>query len=338
MSKQLVSWDFTWKLTKKDGTKWDYNTIGTGLTQLCKKFVFQFEKGEQNGYEHIQGRMSLIKATIKKTLLDQFLKIFKVDESEAPNYLEPTTTGIHETKRNFNYVMKDTTRIEGPWTDDDFIGKEILYIPIQFRGLMDRLYPYQKLIMDYKVPQYDRVINYIYSPKGNEGKSTIVGLMEVYDKGGIDVPSFVDSAEKIVNYVADICIDGKIQTGVSLFIDMPRALNKDKLGNLYAAIEHLKKGLFGEMRYKTRRCRIDTPAIWVFANQLPDLTLLSLDRWKIWVINDKKELVPFDWDEYFKQEQEEFLKKQEERNQRRKMWDDERNNDHYIKLPLRKMV
>ena len=54
------------------------------------------------------------------------------------NYFEQTVTAEH--KKEAFYQMKEATRIEGPWTDED---KEI-YIPRQFRII--KFYPWQQAV------------------------------------------------------------------------------------------------------------------------------------------------------------------------------------------------
>jgi len=69
---------------------------------------------------------------------------------------------------------------------------------------------------------------------------------------------------------------------------MPRAIDKTRLYGMYSAIEQVKKGKLFDIRYNYKAWWIDSPQIWVFTNHLPDLNLLSGDRWRIWVINDDK--------------------------------------------------
>jgi len=84
--------------------------------------------------------------------------------------------------------------------------------------------------------------------------------------------------------------------------DMPRAMNKDRLYQFYAAIETIKDGYAYDDRYHFTEKVFDCPNIWIFTNRMPDTTLLSTDRWKFWEISEKNELVEIDLKEIIENE------------------------------------
>lgn len=268
---------------------WDFRTTAEGLDdtviinqlkKIAKRYTFQLEKGETTGYLHYQGRMSLIKKHRKAELMKMF------DLMPIPNYLEPTANATYYAGDMF-YVMKEETRQAGPWTERETDK----YIPRQYRGMLERLYPYQKLIYDNANVFDTRIINMIYCSSGNIGKSTIASVCELY-ANGIDLPP-VNDAEKLIQSCCDICEAKQIRNPSPIFVDLPRAMNKERLNGIYTAIEQIKKGKLFDLRYKYKEYWIDSPQIWVFSNIEPDLGMLSKDRWRIWTVNDKKELVPF---------------------------------------------
>jgi hypothetical protein len=69
-------------------------------------------------------------------------------------------------------------------------------------------------------------------------------------------------------------------------------MDKRKLGGMYSAIEQIKKGKVYDMRYSYKEWWFNSPQIWVFGNHMPDLSMLSADRWKIWSIDASMDLVP----------------------------------------------
>lgn len=251
------------------------------LKKIAKRYTFQLEKGDTTGYLHYQGRMSLIKKHRKPELMKMF------DLMPIPNYLEPTVNATYYTGDMF-YVMKDETRQAGPWTERE----SEKYIPRQYRGMLERLYPYQKVIYDSADVFDTRIINMIYCPSGNIGKSTIASVCELFAKG-IDLPP-VNDAEKLIQSCCDICEAKQVRDPSPIFVDLPRAMNKDRLNGIYTAIEQIKKGKLFDLRYKYKEYWIDSPQIWVFSNIQPDLEMLSKDRWRIWSVNEKKELVPYE--------------------------------------------
>lgn len=258
----------------------DNNVIINQLNKIAKRYTFQLEKGSETGYLHYQGRMSLIKKHRKSELMKMF------DLMPVPNYLEPTTNPTYFTGDMF-YVQKDETRVDGPWTEKTTEK----YIPRHFRGLLEKLYPYQLEIWDSAKVFDSRIINMIYCPEGNQGKSTIASLCELYGKG-IDLPP-VNDAEKLVQSCCDMCEGLGLRDPSPVFVDLPRAMSKDRLNGIYTAIEQIKKGKLYDLRYKYKVYWIDSPQIWVFSNIEPDLNLLSRDRWRIWKIQNQQ-LVAYD--------------------------------------------
>jgi hypothetical protein len=246
------------------------------LTGIAKKYTFQLEEGD-SGYLHFQGRLSLIKKRRKM----EALKLFKV----APEYFEPTLS--LEYKGEAFYQMKQDTRIEGPWSDSD----QETYIPRQYRGLIDKLRPYQQTIWDTRNDYEPRKINLIFDAKGNNGKSTIASLCELMGNG-IDVPPMNDMKE-IIQLLCDECMLTKNRNPTPIFIDLPRAMDKTRLFGVYTAIEQIKKGKLYDTRYNYKKWWIDSPQLWVFTNVLPDLNMLSRDRWNIWTIDDEFKLVEY---------------------------------------------
>ena len=185
------------------------------------------------------------------------------------------------------YVMKEDTRLEGPFNDRD--AKVEIYIPRQYRDKLSTLRPFQKQIWDSANDFNDRIINMIYCPSGNAGKSTIASLCELFGRG-IDLPPCND-AEKLIQSCCDICEGKNVRNPSPIFVDLPRAMNKDRLNGIYTAIEQIKKGKLFDLRYKYKEYWIDSPTIWVFSNIEPDTSMLSSDRWVIWELDDNFNLV-----------------------------------------------
>lgn len=269
---------------------WDFRISAEGLDNvviinqlklIAKRYTFQLEEGSETGYLHYQGRISLIKKHRKSELLKMFSLI------PVPNYLEPTVNATYYAGDIF-YVMKDETRVGGPWSEKETEK----YIPRQYRGILEKLYPYQKVIYD-SANEFDtRIINMIYCPRGNIGKSTIASVCELY-ANGIDLPP-VNDAEKLIQSCCDICEAKQSRNPSPIFVDLPRAMNKDRLNGIYTAIEQIKKGKLFDLRYKYKEYWIDSPQIWVFSNIEPDLGMLSKDRWRIWEVDEKYELIKYE--------------------------------------------
>lgn len=245
-------WDFT---LKEDAISRD--NLLKKIKEHCKKWCFQLEEGE-SGYRHYQGRISL---KMKKRL-NEITKAFDVKEI----HWSQTTT---ENSNNDFYACKDETRIEGPWKDTD-IEK---YIPRQIREI-EKLRPWQQMIVDDAKVWNTRTINIIIDKDGNHGKSILKTWIGVHDIGRA-LP-FSNDYKDIMRMVMDT-------PKKSLYIiDIPRALKKDHLFQFFSGVETLKDGYAYDDRYTFKEEYFDCPNIWIFMNLHPDVECLSRDRWRIW--------------------------------------------------------
>lgn len=236
----------------------------------CVKWSFQREKGEETGYDHYQARVNM-----KERLTLNKARHYWLQHISAFN-LTPT----HDTK-TFNYVTKTDTRTEGPWNWDD---RE----PLKTVDRMTEhgLYPWQAALKD-KVKNYDdRHIHIVIDFEGNHGKSAFTKYMW-YNKLALPVPP-MRTAEDLVQFVNSCATDE-----TCFIIDMPRAMKKKSLYELYSGIETIKNGLLYDKRYKGTLKYIDEPNIIVFTNACPKLKYLSRDRWCLWTIDKENSLVNF---------------------------------------------
>lgn len=265
----VATYDFTWSADVFQGP----DHVKAVLRRMAKHWAFQKERGEETGYVHWQARVSL---KVRRRLSDMLKNWDKISEG-APRPHMSVTSGAAAT--TFDYVMKPDTRVEGPWTDKD---KEV-YIPWQYRGLLDKLYPWQQKVWDSADVRDRRTINLVYCPGGCKGKTTVAMLMLLYGRGIIIPP--VNDAEKLVQSTCDILMAKECREPKAVFVDLPRAMNKEKLFGIYTAIEQVKNGYVYDMRYSHREWVFDTPAVWVFTNAEPDTGMLSADRWRVWTID-----------------------------------------------------
>lgn len=273
--------------------RWDFRCNAEGLTEdiilesikrIAKHFVFQEEKGGTTGYLHYQGRMSLIKKARKAELM----KLWKTLDLTwpLPNYLEPTVDAVHKSS-DFSYVTKEDTRTRGPWADN-LMSK---WVPPQYRQAVEDLYPYQRHIFDTSTVFDTRTINFLYCPLGNIGKSTITSWCVLHGKGVV-LPS-VNDAQALVQGACSLCHGKNERYPSPIFVDLPRCQDKSKLYGIFSAIEQIKNGYLYDLRYKYTEWWIASPQIWVFSNREPDLGMLSLDRWRVWTVDEGMALVAY---------------------------------------------
>lgn len=229
----------------------------------CSRFAFQLEEGTETGYRHYQCRISLKKKMRFSTMLNK--KLFS-------GHISATSNPTHFAGDEF-YVLKDETRIDGPWTDRDVVKTVTKQLTI-FQGYTLR--KYQEAIIEECNKFCMRTINLIYDPVGNCGKSLLSEYLE-FEGMAEEVPPY-RLMDDIFQWVATRPIKG------CYIVDMPRGMKKDKLADFYSGIEVIKNGVAYDKRYTAKKVRFSRPRIFIFTNELPCFDLMSKDRWITWQI------------------------------------------------------
>lgn len=242
--------------------------LKTFLRGWAKKWIFQTERGD-TGYEHYQGRLSLI----KKRRFNEFITAVR-QKCEYPFHWSASST--NSLSNDSFYCTKEDTRIDGPWRDDD----EEIYVPRQVREI-EKLKPWQQSIVDSANNWDTRHIDVLVDETGNNGKTILSTYLEVNGYGA-EIPYFNDY-EVIMQMVMGM----KPQR--LYVIDCPRAVDRD-MTTFWRGIEKLKNGYAFDRRYSFKRRRFDCPNIWIFSNEKFDTSMLSYDRWRFWRI-EMNELV-----------------------------------------------
>lgn len=237
----------------------------------CKRWCFQQEQGAETGYLHYQCRISLISKKRVPTMITW------LSELKPGWHVSPTSNPSFYTGNEF-YVMKVDTRIDGPWSDREDINTTM--IPTRLRA-EPTWKPWQQTVIDMiSVPPDDRVINVIVDTTGNNGKSFLTLWLMSRNKCE-RIPQQKDARDimrMIMNLPKRTCY----------FIDLPRGTSHKDQNSVYAAIEEIKNGYCYDDRYCFKREIFEPPHVWVFTNELPQVHLLSRDRWCYWKIIDNR--------------------------------------------------
>lgn len=262
-----------------------YANVRKFLDGWCKQWIFQKEKSD-SGYEHWQLRVSTTK---KRRIAEHIYKWRGGGDGGsgaagivfAEQAVTPTSNSVFggAARKVFQYVLKEDTRTEGPWSDRDEVKvstKSVVWI--KEHGLL----PWQNSIIDSCKTYNHREINVLVDKGGNLGKTAFE-----------DYLSFEDIACDIwFGPVKDMTEEAYEMRGKSAYtINLPRALNKKEMNDFWCFVEHLKDGRVREPRYKSKRLRFERPVIWIFTNDRPCLKTQSMDRWRFWTVNKDKELV-----------------------------------------------
>lgn len=258
MSQPVSYYHFT--LRAEDAT---VEMMRSKLVAVADQWVFQLELGE-TGYRHYQGQIHLK----KKSRITTLKKVLGMDTI----HLSPTSKTNTE---DWSYASKQDTRVDGPWTSED------LPIPSDIQAIK-MLLPWQNDVLTY--PSDGRKVLVVLDQVGNIGKSTLVRFMECR-KLGCWIPA-LGSYKELMGFAISF------PPARLYIIDMPRALisslSKKDIHGLWSAIETLKDGIQFDIRYKGRKRIIERPTVVVFTNEMPDLNMLSFDRWDFREVQDKQ--------------------------------------------------
>lgn len=265
----LYRWAFTWWVEGDENRQ----KLEEWLKGHCKKWVFQTERGTENGGLHFQGRMSLTTRKRKSevlNLLDSLCKIKAVHLSEE-----------HEEESSSFYAMKTDTKVAGPWTDKD----KPKYVPKAWENAPEMAWHPECMQMLEDSNRRELVL--VIDEKGETGKTVLT--RKLVTKGAFEVPSFLGGAKDLMR-AAYGALDGTDPARIhTLILDIPRSqaeAHKRFWWDACTALEKLKDGVIVEDRYTFRIRYIEPPRILVFTNTMPPVEALSRGRWKILNLQD----------------------------------------------------
>jgi hypothetical protein len=235
------------------------------------KCVVQLEKGAQ-GRPHFQGYIERPRGYM--------FEHPALGKAAFPDVHWEVAKGT--TQQNVAYCTKDEGRLAGPFTSG-------LKVPRATNVLTDaqvRSRPWQRdLAAILEGPADDRTIYWIYERAGNTGKSAFVKWWCFHhpDDAMLVSGKSADAKHGVVSFREE---HGQLP-GV-VFIDCPR----DSLQFFqYPAMEEIKNACFFSGKFESKMVMGATPHMVVFANEKPDFSKLSRDRWSLKRITEDHEMV-----------------------------------------------
>ncbi len=216
---------------------------------------------EDEGTPHIQGHFGLVKK-------DRSISLFKRILGHVRTHMEVRKGSVAENQR---YCLDDAKRSAGG------LSFTMGYATPTMLFRKEMLRPNQRSIAERFEEQEDakfgRTIIWYWERDGGWGKSILAKYM--VDRMGAYVLSgrASDAKYAIANYI------GTHGGAPSIIIfDVPRS-NLQFVS--YQVLEEIKNGLFFSGKYEGGMCRFNSPHVLVFANEEPDHSKLSADRWEI---------------------------------------------------------
>lgn len=224
----------------------------THITQQFDKYVYQFEKGEKCGTEHIQ-LYGYYKNARSFTSVKKVFERAHIEVCKSP-------------KEAVKYCQKDDTRLKGPFIKG-------FAQPVK---VIETLRPWQANILSIikEIPD-DRTINWIVDEEGNKGKTALCKYIVKNYNALYMTGRAKDSKYLISKYFEG---DEVRKNDLICLFDYTRSVE----GYVsYQGLEEIKNGIFMNSKYECNMCIFNCPHVIVFANFEPDQEMLSKDRWNI---------------------------------------------------------
>lgn len=253
---------FTWNHKDKD---MEYiKACGEKLKNWARgrknlKIMFQLEKGDKEGTYHHQGVISSTKSPIWDGTLKRKFKGIWLQKCKS-------------VKHAIKYCSKMDTKAGKIFN----LGFKIIKDPLEGK----EYYPWQKDVKTIVESEPDdRHVYWIWDKNGQNGKTHFPKHL------AIKFPElkllYVSGDGKDIKF-AVAKMDPKV-------VVWNVAKAEERIG--YVTVEQVKDGIFFVNKYESGQFIGNPPHIIIFANRRPEKWKLSADRWKIYRINDKRELI-----------------------------------------------
>ena len=157
------------------------------------------------------------------------------------------------------------------------------YVPRKTQNLLwlrRNMKPWQRMVTDWVTSQADyRTLYWVWQPAGNTGKSYLAKYLH-YFHGAILTGGSCDNMKHAIARWNQI-------TGhypITVLIDLARSDSMDKAS--FKGLEQIKNAMFFSGKYEsTMVASCNPPHVVVFANQPPNRSFMSRDRWRVYRID-----------------------------------------------------
>lgn len=247
----------------------DRDDIEMILSSIAEDYWFQLERGEEKGKLHFQALIYHKQRTRDTAIAKEMREFFEKDKLESMHVSASNKARKAALNR---YVTKQDTRVDGPWSNKPikqaYNGEDLMMI-------RESPLPMQKEILDRleKEPD-DRKVVYIWSEKGNNGKTKLVKYLAFHKLAKC---LGVNNADRLASAVV------KAGEQRAYFFDLPRTVDSKKsLTAVFETIECVKNGMIIDNMYGADNTLFMMPPhVFVFSNAPPPLKMLSADRWEV---------------------------------------------------------
>ncbi len=246
---------------KKD---WIFTIFNSTLEQVDKilrpvsdKCIMGEEICPNTGTLHIQG---YVEFKVRTRMVEKYSKkIFDGHFDVAKG----------DSEQNYCYCSKDDKFMK--WGHFD----------VDYKIMREHLNEKQLAIADKYIvdedPRFGREIHWYWESTGGWGKTLLATYM-VDNMGAC----LVGGTKKDMLFGVSSMVQAKKMPRI-IVIDIPRVNNG---GVSYQGMEKIKDGMFFNEKYESGMCRVPRPHIVVFSNCPPKLGKMSLDRWRVFCLDE----------------------------------------------------
>lgn len=258
----------------------EFKNVHENVTSI-EDFEGQFEFGSETSIPHFQLAIKTKSVCTKKPILEVLQQALEAHINI-------------DIQLDFENMKKYCTK-DSEFLSEDYSGRifkhqwklNFLERKPELKQVVENPYPWQRFFLDniFLLKPDSRIVDWLVDPVGNTGKSSFARayvsqeptdgiLMKIDNLDRMELTLI----QKIFNYRDRYNRDPKI-----IFFDFPRAVDQKKVMAATALMEDAKSGhLETSFGGKHREAQISNIHIVVMANTAPDLSILSIDRWRIW--------------------------------------------------------
>lgn len=288
-SNKYSNYVFTWNSDDKD-TLPDNSKLVKYLESVTESFAFQLELGSETKRLHIQGCFKLCIRKRKDTLIREFEKEFGRDLV--------LRLRLDKMEGKWKQAVEYCTKSEGRVGDTPFLSENL----VSYSGRDIQLFRDSTKWFGWQNAIYvklfnirtgvctvadDRTIIWITDTLGNSGKSKFCKFVCHTNKCAVKIP--FGTATQIRSAV--------ISAGPKkvYFLDIPRTLgDDDSINSIISAVEDIKNGFVTSAMYgKFQTMTFDPPHIIIFSNDPCPVTMMSIDRWERYYINQMNKMLEY---------------------------------------------
>ena len=250
-----------WCFTYNNHTLEVINTICSICSLYCSKYVFQ-EELSSTGTPHLQGYLCFRKKSRPFSIFKDRNFHWEIARSPAAS----VSYCSNRAKRKDGGIIRCS-------------GLPQLHLQTVTTLDQGQFYAWQSKALEFINRVDDRSIYWFYEGRGGVGKTSFCKYLCVHKHAMLVSGKGNDVKYGIVKYFEQY----HRYPGI-VIIDIPRQLQQFVS---YAAIEEIKNGLFFCGKYESAMAIFESPVVLCFSNARPEVTTMSMDRWKIYKIVNK---------------------------------------------------